>query len=155
MSQEFWLGVGVSAALFCAGALISVFGSDIRQYCLAWWQDRTLRGNSLKLAKLEQDLEMHELRASNQNVASAFFWSGLFLIIVLVMMLILIAFLVYQIQSPVIRQAMMAFFGVTWFSCFGVAHELHEKAMQLRRPDERARALKSRIEGLKKRLGGR
>lgn len=155
MSQEFWLGVGVSTALFGIGTLVSIFSSDIRQYFLAWWRNRALRGKSLKLAKLEQDLEMHELRASNPGIASAYFWSGLFLIIVLVMMLVLIAFLVYQLQSAPVRQALLVFFGVTWFLCFGMAYELHEKAMQLRRPEDRARALNIQIEGLKKKLGDR
>lgn len=153
MSQEFWFGVLVSGALFAAGSIISIFGSDIRRYALEWHRNRALRGNSLRLAKLERELALHTLRTDNPGVASAFFWSGLYLLIVLLMLLVLMFFLIYQIQSPSIRQVLWIFFGVAWITCYTAANELHSKANQLRHPTLRAEELKMKIETLKEKLG--
>lgn len=149
MSQEFWLGVLVSGALFAAGSLISIFGSDIRRYVMEWRRNRALRGNSLRLAKLERELALHTLRAENPGLASAFFWSGLFLLIVLLMLLVLMFFLIYQLQSPSVRQLLWALFGVAWITCYAVANELHSKADQLRHPTLRSELLKKKIERLR------
>ena len=152
MSAEFWYGMIVSAVLFAVGSAISIFSTDIRQYYKAWRDDRRLRGTALKISKLEQELQDHENMAENPAIASAFFWSGLFLVIVLLMLLSLVGFLVMHLRSELWRPIGTVLFAVTWLMAYGVASALHKRAMALRRPASHAAKLNDRLDKLRARL---
>lgn len=153
MSEEFWLGVLVSSALFGIGTLVSIFSSDIRSYILTWRKNRTLKGVALKIAKTERELSQHQHLSSNHVVASAYFWSGLFLILMLGLLLGLAAFLSHQIsESSGLRPFLGAMIGLGWLILYAFSNELYTRANSLRCPEVRTKALEAKLNELRGRL---
>ncbi|HKU80067.1 MAG TPA: hypothetical protein VJQ42_09470 [Rhodanobacteraceae bacterium] len=152
MSAEFWYGVVVSAVLFAAASAISIFSTDIRQYYRAWWNDRRLRGTALKINKLEQELRDHENMTKNPATASAFFWAGLFLVIVLLMLLGLVGFLEVQLSNGLWRALGAVICAFMWFLVYTVANSLYKRAQALSRPASHAAQLGERLNKLRAKL---
>lgn len=152
MSMEFWYGAIFSAVLFLMGSIISVFSSDLRAYFLTWQKDKTLRGLDLRIRKAEFELSRHERLASDPAAATAFFWSGLYLLITITLLLAMLGFLASQINSALFRHFGTGFVIVTWLIVYTLAHVLHRQADALRDSQTYVSALKQHIRNLKARL---
>jgi len=152
VSAEFWYGVIVSAVLFAVGSAISIFSADIRQYYRAWWNDRRLRGTALQIRKLERELQDHENMTKNPAAASAFFWAGLFLVIVLLMLFGLVGFLAMQLSNELWRALGAVLCAFMWFLVYTLANSLHKRAKALSRPALHAAQLGERLDKLRAKL---
>ena len=152
MSMEFWYGAIFSAVLFLMGSIISVFSSDLRAYFLTWQKDKTLRGLDLRIRKAEFELSRHERLASDPVAATAFFWSGLYLLITMVLLFALLGFLLFQIDSALFCHFGTGFVIVAWFIVYMLANMLHRRADTLRDSQTYVSTLKQHIKKLKARL---
>jgi hypothetical protein len=146
--MEFWYGVLFSTFLFVLGTIISIFASDVRSYVITWQKDRALRGKALQLKKLKRDLEIHEQLVADPGSVAAFFWSGLYLIISVAMLIAFMGFVVTHAPDGWAKKSGEIMITVSCSVCYLAASFLFRKACTLINPSEQSAKLQSKIKAL-------
>jgi len=135
MSTEFWLGVVISAILFLAGSLISVFAEDIRQRFKAWQASGRLRGTALRIDLLRRKIGEIEFYRNNPGALTAYLWQGFYLLLQFIAVVIFCIWVTEWTDIPLLRifgkVVGLSFGFIAWIFILMIA----KKTEVLSRPD--------------------